>query len=378
MLVDLGGLIAGILFSSSIAILNKNGWIISIYPAILSMRGVISGIFSGKLSTSLHLGIIYPSFRKNSEEFYHLIASIATLIFIGTIYISFISILYNFLVGRIFNPIFLFNIIFTNMFLSFIIISPITITVAFLSYKSGLLDPDYILYPVMSTIADIIVTLIYVTSIKIPYTYTYIPIFIEFIFGVIILLTYIRYREEDMYRKMLRETILTLLIVSIIVGITGQVLSKILTIIGYMVEIVLIYPALIDTVGDAGSIIGSIATTRLALGTIGGRFRDIKNMVTEITASLLALIIMSLTYSIISQIYIGLSISKLFKIIMVVMAGIVSAGIVMISISYFIAIVTFRFRLDPDNFVNPIESSIADTITTSFLALSIILYSYLI
>jgi cation transporter-like permease len=46
----------------------------------------------------------------------------------------------------------------------------------------------------------------------------------------------------------------------------------------------------------------------------------------------------------------------------------------MITVSFAVAILTFQKGLDPDNFVIPIESSLADTITTAglFIMLSLI------
>ena len=38
-----------------------------------------------------------------------------------------------------------------------------------------------------------------------------------------------------------------------------------------------------------------------------------------------------------------------------------------------VAILTFRMGLDPDNFVNPIESSLADAVTTGSLLLALTL-----
>ncbi|MCK5631273.1 magnesium transporter, partial [Candidatus Bathyarchaeota archaeon] len=43
--------------------------------------------------------------------------------------------------------------------------------------------------------------------------------------------------------------------------------------------------------------------------------------------------------------------------------------IVMVYVAFSIAVLTFRRGLNPDNFVIPIESSLADTITTLFLFL---------
>jgi cation transporter-like permease len=49
------------------------------------------------------------------------------------------------------------------------------------------------------------------------------------------------------------------------------------------------------------------------------------------------------------------------------------AGAIIVIVSYMVAILTYRKGLDPDNFVIPIESSLADSITTMslFLVLSL-------
>jgi cation transporter-like permease len=45
---------------------------------------------------------------------------------------------------------------------------------------------------------------------------------------------------------------------------------------------------------------------------------------------------------------------------------------IMVVIAYFVAIVTYRRGWDPDNFVIPIESSLADSVTTIALLMSLI------
>jgi cation transporter-like permease len=47
-------------------------------------------------------------------------------------------------------------------------------------------------------------------------------------------------------------------------------------------------------------------------------------------------------------------------------------------ISYAVAILTFKKGLDPDNFVIPIESSLADSITSIALLVALFLVNYLV
>ena len=77
LLFDLGGIIAGLIVASSFSIFSSEGWIIVIYPGILSMRGVIGGLFAGRLSTGMHLGTIKTGILgKGSETLQSLLGSI--------------------------------------------------------------------------------------------------------------------------------------------------------------------------------------------------------------------------------------------------------------------------------------------------------------
>ena len=60
-----GTLSAGLLFVSYIFV--QASWVIILYPSILSMRGVIGGLYSGRLSTGLHIGTINPKIFGNTK-----------------------------------------------------------------------------------------------------------------------------------------------------------------------------------------------------------------------------------------------------------------------------------------------------------------------
>ncbi|NIU81987.1 MAG: hypothetical protein GWN31_00540, partial [Candidatus Thorarchaeota archaeon] len=61
------------------------------YPAILSGRGIIGGLFTGRLSTALHLGTIFPRVFENTKNFRMLFKAIITLTFEVGVIISLFS-----------------------------------------------------------------------------------------------------------------------------------------------------------------------------------------------------------------------------------------------------------------------------------------------
>ena len=68
---DIGGIIAGFIVASQLNVFLISPWAIAVYPAILTARGVISGLFSGRLSTALHIGTIHPKLLGNTKKLLH-------------------------------------------------------------------------------------------------------------------------------------------------------------------------------------------------------------------------------------------------------------------------------------------------------------------
>ena len=135
--------------------------------------------------------------------------------------------------------------------------------------------------------------------------------------------------------------------------------------------ILLISPAIMSTTGNIGSIFGSKLTTALHSGIIGAKLK--KNRI--LTINFMAMIILILLMSAL----IGCSayiISLILKIegkelthflMLTIVSGLVTS-IFMILISIVVSFMTFSRGLDPDNFVTPIVTTLAD-----FLSILIII-----
>jgi len=146
---NVGGILAGFIVASQFNVFQLSPW------------AVVSGLFSGRLSTALHLGTIFPRFRGNTDEFYLLFKSVIVL----TLETSVIMSCFSIVVGSLF-----WGITFTDFFDILIVVlatmflglmnSLFTIIFSITSFKRGL-DTDVVVYPIMSTIADIIITSCY-------------------------------------------------------------------------------------------------------------------------------------------------------------------------------------------------------------------------
>ncbi|UCG36015.1 MAG: magnesium transporter [Candidatus Bathyarchaeota archaeon] len=371
---NLGAILAGLLVASSLGLFLQKPWIVALYPGILSMRGVIGGLFSGRLSTGLHLGTVEPRILGRKTETFHTLLNSTVVLTFGS---SMLLGSFAFVFGTFFwgmtplDMITILGILVSTMGLSILAVSPITIVVAFSSAKKGL-DPDIIVYPITATMADILVTICYVLVLSLTFSMGEIGQLI--VWSICLMFAFIAAnaafgnRKEGEFVRTIQEALLTMIAVALIVNVTGSILTNI----GLKPAIFLVYPALLDVIGGFGAIIGSTATTKLALGTIDSSFTSIRSHRNQIAGAWTAAVIMYLILALVSSFYQHLSDLVLMShyIIVFCVTNIVAAAF-MICISFSVAILTFQRGLDPDNFVIPIESSLADTVTTVALLLAL-------
>ena len=371
------GIAAGTIIAYYSGLFAKAPWAVVIYPPILSARGVIGGLFCGRLSTALHLGTIQPRLFGNTKSFYLLFQAIVIMTFEASLMMSLIAALFRGF-GEFLD---LINVFMATMALALIVISPLTLTVSFMSFKHGL-DPDIILYPIESTVADLLITSIYITVLSLFLANS---LFWGYVFAFIslaLLLTsaffIVKNAREPEFIKTLKESLLTLVLVSFIVNVAGVTLGKVEELIRgkELSQVYVVYPALIDTIGDVGAVVGSTATTKLALGTLKASFSSMKNHFMEVSGAWAASLIMYFAYSVLALLITGTfaPISLVTFTFFLFTVNVLAASLIIL-VSYSVAILTYQRGLDPDNFEIPIESSLADSITTISLLVALVLWA---
>ena len=375
---NLGGILAGTLLALFFGVFSLAPWTFVLFPGILSVRGAIGGLFSGRLSTGLHLGTVRYSYTKNTRYFHLLQHAVVTLTLVSGIAIGLTTWGFGLVLWKapVADFVGILAVIVATMALSLVFVSPLTIVVSVFSFRRGL-DPDVTVYPVISTVADIIVTACYVLCLSIFFSSTSLGYFImgmlDFVFLSVVLYIIVKNAGEKEFVKTIREFLFTLIFIVFIVNLTGSLLNQIRKIVGVRPEIYIVYPALIDTTGDVGSIVGSTATTKLSLGAIQPSFSSIKQHKTEIGSAWTASVLLFALYSITSLFSCGIAtLNNLSAQTARLLITNILAVSIMVVIAYFVAIVTYRRGWDPDNFVIPIESSLADSVTTIALLMSLI------
>jgi mgtE-like transporter len=376
-LFDVAGLIAGFIIALQLGIFQLSPWIIALYPAVISIKGLITGLLTGRLSTALHLGTINPKFFGNTKTFYRLIGAMVVLTLATSATISAISLVFGTVFWGITVVEFpaILTVIVATMSLG-LLITLITIKVTFLSFKASL-DPDTIVYPAISSIANIIITFLYIGVLNLYFSWSG-GKWIIVIFGLInvflVLFILPRNIREKEFIDIIKEALPTMLLVAFIVNITGTVLKGINNLVGGQKEIYTVYPAIIDMMGDVGLVVGSAATTKLALGVLTPSFASIKNHAKNIfsawTASLIMFAVLGLLSFGINYI---LPFHAIFDLLLILFFSNIIAFGAIVAVSYGISILTFKRGLDPDNFVIPVGSSLADSFTTIALFAALLL-----
>ncbi len=376
-LFDVAGLLAGFLVAYQLGVFRLSPWALALYPTLISTR-VISGLLSGRLSTALHLGTIYPRFSGNTKSFYKLIDAIIVLTLVTSLTVSLISLFFGYLLWGITLADFsaIVSVMVATLAIG-LLFSLVTIKVAFVSFKRGL-DPDIVVYPIISTAVSIFITLCYIGVLNLffflPYLGRLTILAIGFTHVFLVLYLISQDKQEPEFLKTISESLIMLLFVSIMVTLTGTIFKGISNFAENRKEIYTIYPALINMVSNVGSVVGSTANTKLALGLLTPSFSSIKNHTKNITsawvASFLIFTVLALISLAVNRVF---SLSSVLNFMVIIWLSNVIAVIGIALLSYGVSILTFKRGLDPDNFVIPVETSFATIVTSTALLLALLL-----
>ncbi len=374
---NIAGLAAGLLIAYQLNVFSRSPWAFALYPALIS-ASVIGGLLSGHLSTGLHIGTIYPRFSGNTKSFHKLIHAIIVLTLVTSLAVSIISLLFGYFLWGIALSDFaaIISVMVSTLAIG-LLFSFVTIKVSFVSFNRGL-DPDIVVYPLISTAVLIFITLCYIVVLNLFYypnifgKLAILAIVFTHVFLVIFLV--LKDQHDPEFIKTIRESLIMLLVVSILVTLTGTIFKGISKFAANRKEIYTIYPALIILVSNVGSVVGSTANTKLALGLLKPSFLSIKNHIRNIISAWLASFLIFTVLALIS-----LSINHVFLlptvlkfIVLIWLSNIIAVASIVV-ISYGISIITFKRGLNPENFVIPIETSLSIIVTSIALLIALLL-----
>ena len=363
-------LFAGGLVALFVPKFRAAAWILALFPPILTIRGNISGILSGNLTTMFHLGLIRPQIRGNTDVYRRLITAVFVLTFVDTLIMGMISFVLNLLFGRAsLGQLYIFALVPTLSCTMAVTISiPLTSFIAIMAYKKGL-NPDILVYPILSSTNDIVVTACFVATsflVMAGGSTLYLLGGVVLFLMLFSLLLAWRNRRAEFFSQTLKEGSMIVTVSSLFGSVNGLFLSSMMQGIQRRPGIVVLYPALTSTLGDIGSIIGSITTTSLALGYISSFREEVREglgpiLQVEAVAALMHIVFGVVAYIIVKPASPGASLPFLMGVALV---SNLSSFLVISVFALVVALFSFKRGLNPDNVVIPIITSTSDTVST--------------
>ncbi|MHA1838927.1 MAG: magnesium transporter [Candidatus Ranarchaeia archaeon] len=380
---SLGGLVTGLFLMIGTGVYQLVPWGLALFPGVLSGRGLIGGIFAARISTGLHLGVYNSSMRKNTPSFYRLFSVMAFLaiitgLLVGTIAALIESTRYPFFSASGVS-ISLLNVFFqillastATLVASFLVISPVTLWIASRSFERGW-DPDVTTYPIKAIISDISVSGLFI--IILLAVHSSLGIVLLFMITAVVIISLVSkmlpWRDDSQFRKEIRELILTVVAVAFFVNFTGRVLMGIAHRIQNTPVIYLLYPAILNLVGSVGAIVGSTSTTKFSTGELTTNIRSFKNHIRQIVATLIGAVLIVLVFLAVGGLISGSAAYFIFVWGNPILLSVVLGASVISGVTLILAFELFKRGADPDNFVIPVSSVLADNVTTIFLFLLI-------
>ena len=349
-------------------VFSASPWILALFPPILTVRGGIGGIFSGNLATMMHLGLVKPRIRGNTEQYRGLIKSVIVITVMDTLVLGAFSFMVNIINGSAhLGQWFLFISVPTVACTLAVCLSiPITSLIAIETFKRGL-DPDILVYPILASINDIVVTVFFVSVVFLNlwggvFYWFFTAIFVAIICVVGYLA--VKSRDDVFFQQTIREGTFVVILSSVFGGINGVFLSNLGPSLTAMPGLMTMYPALTNALGNVGSIIGSKTTTDIALGYSKSFMEELKESGKRIVQVEVPAAFMHVVFGVIAFILSMGQGAALMPLIGVALSCNLMSFIIITVFALWSAHLAFERGLNPDNVVIPAITSVSDTTAT--------------
>ena len=178
----------------------------------------------------------------------------------------------------------------------------------------------------------------------------------------------------EYFKKIFKESIIIVIVSSFMGLISGTILSSNERILYSFPIILLILPSLNSLIGDISTVLSSRLTSHLYIGTIPPKIQksdrlkeDFYGLLITILLSLIALIVLGYSMGIAT----GIEIVNPVLIIIILLITILLLFVSLFIFLFISAIYIFKQGKDPNNFLIPFVTSLADFLTPLFLIIFI-------
>ncbi|HEC96073.1 MAG TPA: hypothetical protein ENI59_00150, partial [Euryarchaeota archaeon] len=329
------------------------------------------GSMGSRVSTALHLG-----YTKSSVSDPFLIFNILVSIAVANIPILMI------LAIGIFRFVFSGNyvasliVIFTSGVIISLLLSISTVFIAVYTFRRGV-DPDNVIGPLITSIADII-TIPGIVLFVWLYETHYVAIFFLFIFSIVLFIysifSMIKYKISYTFRREIikvSEILGIVCFLALIELVSGHFLESFSKEILKTGILSVLFPVILDTLGNYGSVIGARSATRYHLGALKRPVTkdvlyDIAYLASTSILNAVVMVTIALLFMGIADIRYQLGTLHGFLIVFSLTYFLIS--FVVMTIAVMLAYYSGKIGLDPDNITIPTITTIADLLGSIYVA----------
>lgn len=343
-----GGTFLGAYFE---VLVEKYPIVLIVLPGIMGLRGNIFGSLASRFSTSLYLGEIPPKvFSKGVFEGVSL-----------SLLLALIPVVILWLIGvfKIKTLDVTVAILFASTTLACLILAFSTALVTIIPFRKGV-DPDAIAAPLVTSIADLVTIPTLIVFIILAEK----NVLVLTISSITLFLTLLYFIKKYRFKvRVYTELGAILCFLALLSSVSGILLESFSGLIYEIFVLSVLYPALLDSLGNYGSVVGAKISTKLHLGEIDKLFD--KRVFNEIfslmsTSPIIPILMYLIAFPIVLTLGKNVEITFLFFLLYPVFA------FLSMLIAAAIAVLSFRTGLDPDNVTVPMITTLADVIATVF------------
>jgi mgtE-like transporter len=355
--------VAGITLANITDTLRALPGLLILTPAVLGMRGTIFGALGARLGTATHTGLFQVTRDRGGVLYQNAFVAVVSTLF-SSLYLAALAKLSALAFNL--NSISFFKFVTIAVvggILDSVLILLLTVWLSVLSFRRGY-DLDAVSTPVVTAAADMTtVPLLYLATFltRIGWLNTTLAI------AAIVVCVYgtIRGALTDLpiARRVFLEMIAVIMLTPILDILAGTVIEARLDQFTALPGLLLLVPPFVASAGSLGGILSSRLSSKLQLGLI--RPRGAPEALAYLDSSLIVgfgMVVftfmggLALGYSALASLaHPGAAVIVFGTLV----AGLMSTAIAII-VSYYVAIMTTRFGLDPDNHSVPIITSVMD------------------
>jgi len=339
-------------------IMNEYPIILIILPGLMGLRGNIYGSLASRFTTMLHIGEMNPTLRDENVTkniFISLILSllpVTILWLVGVIKIRDVGIAVS-----------VFLIIVVSTVFAGVLLGYSAALATIVPFKKEI-DPDAVAAPIITSVADLI-TIPLLVGFMLLYERKAGIFYLFFILGLVFMLLLAKFSKIGRgERRIFMEVLGVVGALALLSSVSGVVLESYSELIYTSIIFSVMYPAILDTTGNLGSIIGTKTSTRIHLGEIEKVFNrrifieilvyTLVGLIIGFLANLIAIGVVKLT--------LGHKVGFITPFILLYPLLVFTA----MWVAYFLEIIFDRIGLDPDNATVPTITTLADIFSTLF------------